>query len=597
MTASRSTTAIARCHYCRSACPHYFQAIKQRKLAGWWWYDVQQRILLDALRERENGAMMPRLSDDEKMMVQMGKGEHVQPCRKDALGREQMVRYEATRLKTTTTRPPPPPPSRNRESITMNSHQTASRITDVVPANFLCDHQTMQKVANSQLVDEKALSLVELNLPSALFLHYIALFQSRQRPVFKEIVASYRTQALILQVCCCWRNTALPDPRLWTTIPLLGSGEGSDDEEDVYGKEEKSFAHPMITGSTQERASYWKALEKTLNQTSYLPLQLLFHFNADGNIGNHDNTIFSLQTFVRLLPQANTISLYIYCRKHQVHTARVIVFDKVLECKLLSAIPNIEVLELRAWDIEQWFVDVPTAGHRLHSFHISRKSDSISLAEVLNLLDHAPLLETLKLTHINLSHPGGTIHAVTHERLSMFHLSRGEKEENDTIFGHLTLPALRSLLFGGDNHPWPCPNNLSFSSGLVLNLSADGQGDDRPLPMPILEFLSATPKVALDQPLPALTVLRVSTEQANDRIEKDKHTALFEAFRNEGVTIRISYSNLYYYPAWSVAGKPPAGLDSSIMISSFSERFLGELLTPYIKLQSGDHSMEAFVLF
>ncbi len=155
-----------------------------------------------------------------------------------------------------------------------------------------------------------------LHIPqSALFLHYIALFQSRQRPVFKEIVASYRTQALILQVCCCWRNTALPDPRLWTTIPLLGSGEGSDDEEDVYGKEEKSFAHPMITGSTQERASYWKALEKTLNQTSYLPLQLLFHFNADGNIGNHDDTIFSLQTFVSLLPQANTISLYIYCRK------------------------------------------------------------------------------------------------------------------------------------------------------------------------------------------------------------------------------------------------------------------------------------------
>ncbi len=100
--------------------------------------------------------------------------------------------------------------------------------------------------------------------------------------------------------------------------------------------------------------------------------------------------------------------------------------------------------------------------------------------------------------------------------------------------------------------------------------------------MPILEFLSATPKVALGQPLPALTVLRVSvrpwqlksmerliqlrsatqanqcgiatlrevdieiqTEQANDCIEKDKHTALFEAFRNEGVTIRISYSDLY----------------------------------------------------
>ncbi len=40
----------------------------------------------------------------------------------------------------------------------------SSRITDVVPANFLCDNQTMQKITDSQLVDEKALYLLETNL-------------------------------------------------------------------------------------------------------------------------------------------------------------------------------------------------------------------------------------------------------------------------------------------------------------------------------------------------------------------------------------------------------------------------------------------------
>ncbi|KAF8907115.1 hypothetical protein CPB85DRAFT_1312360 [Mucidula mucida] len=200
---------------------------------------------------------------------------------------------------------------------------------------------------------------------SEILLHYIALSQSRQRTVFREIVASYRTHSLILQVCRRWRATALADPRLWTTIPLIGSGEDFDDDEE----EEDSFAHPMITGSPQERAAYWKALEKTLHQTSSLPLQILLHFNARGSIGNPDDAISSLQTFVRVFPRANSISLDVYCpqystpefrsvmkdleipRADRVHTARIMAFDEVFERKFLSAIPNVEVLEVRSWKV------------------------------------------------------------------------------------------------------------------------------------------------------------------------------------------------------------------------------------------------------
>ncbi|KAF9002647.1 hypothetical protein BDZ89DRAFT_650442 [Hymenopellis radicata] len=154
----------------------------------------------------------------------------------------------------------------------MNSQQSAPRITDVVPANFLCDSRTMEKIAESQLLDEKALESLEANLSvlesrqrclmdelttverlisdavaeqtrlrssiathqsflfyspvrslpgevlSEIFLHYIAIAQSVHRDVFQEIVASHRIHTPILQVCRRWRTTALADPRLWTTI-------------------------------------------------------------------------------------------------------------------------------------------------------------------------------------------------------------------------------------------------------------------------------------------------------------------------------------------------------------------------------------------
>ncbi|KAF8997352.1 hypothetical protein BDZ89DRAFT_778482 [Hymenopellis radicata] len=143
-----------------------------------------------------------------------------------------------------------------------------TRITDVVPANFLCDTQALAKVAESKLLDEKALlaldeelSALEARLQglkdqmaaveqliadavatqtrlrssiathttllsssplralpgevlSEIFLHYVALFPPSTRDVFKAIVACHRIQSPLLQVCRRWRTTALADPRL-----------------------------------------------------------------------------------------------------------------------------------------------------------------------------------------------------------------------------------------------------------------------------------------------------------------------------------------------------------------------------------------------
>ncbi|KAF9000366.1 hypothetical protein BDZ89DRAFT_1082314 [Hymenopellis radicata] len=157
----------------------------------------------------------------------------------------------------------------------MNSPQSAPNITDVVPANFLCDNRTMEKIAESQLLDEKALESLEDNLSvlesrqrclkdelttqtrlrcsiathksllsyspvrslpgevlSEIFLHYDSVFQ--------EIVASHRIHTPILQVCRRWRTTALADPRLWTTIPLIGSGARNSQTTRTVDDEEQS---------------------------------------------------------------------------------------------------------------------------------------------------------------------------------------------------------------------------------------------------------------------------------------------------------------------------------------------------------------------
>ncbi len=97
----------------------------------------------------------------------------------------------------------------------------------------------------------------------------------------------------------------------------------------------------------------------------------------------------SLQTFFRLLPRANTISLRMFSpfeglleflsvmdtdipHADGIHTARVDVMDEAFfEPKIMSVIliPNVEVLKVVSLDIKQWFVDAPGAGHRLRSLH------------------------------------------------------------------------------------------------------------------------------------------------------------------------------------------------------------------------------------
>ncbi|KAF8890873.1 hypothetical protein CPB85DRAFT_1332786 [Mucidula mucida] len=288
-----------------------------------------------------------------------------------------------------------------------------------------------------------------------------------------------------------------------------------------------------------------------------------------------------------------------------VHTARVDVDDEVFGRRIVSALPNVEVLATTTRIVDQWFTGASTAGHCLRSLHILDDCFSI------------PFLQTLKLAGISIMPSVGTLRVVTHTLLSTFHLPSVTAEENDAVFEHLTLPALRSLSFGVNHDPycWPRPSNLSFLqrshcmltelgfchclvdeqplvalltaqskfTTLRLNFSADDAvGRGAPIPTPILVFLSKKPKGASAYHLPALTVLKVSvvprqlkavkrmiqsrstaqakksgiatllevdidvqTKQSEEDIKKDEHTALFKAFTDKGMVIRISYRYVY----------------------------------------------------
>ncbi|KAF8996382.1 hypothetical protein BDZ89DRAFT_1171611, partial [Hymenopellis radicata] len=65
----------------------------------------------------------------------------------------------------------------------MDSQQRAPNIMDVVPANFLCDNRTMEKIAESQLLDEQALASLEENLSG---------LESRQRCLKAELTTAER---------------------------------------------------------------------------------------------------------------------------------------------------------------------------------------------------------------------------------------------------------------------------------------------------------------------------------------------------------------------------------------------------------------------
>ncbi|KAF8907098.1 hypothetical protein CPB85DRAFT_1563217, partial [Mucidula mucida] len=188
------------------------------------------------------------------------------------------------------------------------------------------------------------------------------------------------------------------------------------------------------------------------------------------------------------------------------------------------------------------------AGHCLRSLHILAEWESvipwesaIPLVHVLDILDRAPLLETLKVPRISITSSVRTLRVVTHMRLSTFHLC-ATAGENDAVFGHLTLPALRSLSYLGVPPLWPRRSNMAFLersgcmlqslafrrcrvketrliamltaqkalSTLQLNFFAnEGAGSKDPIPMAILEFLSSESKDGSDRPLPALTFLAV----------------------------------------------------------------------------------------
>ncbi|KAF9032672.1 hypothetical protein BDZ89DRAFT_573797 [Hymenopellis radicata] len=482
---------------------------------------------------------------------------------------------------------------------------TVSRITDVVPANFLCDSQTLSGVAQSKLADETALSALDEEIPalearlqqlkaetatleqlivdkaneqtrlrssiamhtsllapspmralpceilSEIFLDYVAISQPATYSIFNDIVAFHRIHTPILLVCRRWRTTALADPRLWTTIPFA-----------VSNNHERRFAHPMISGSREQQTAYWQALERRIGATSTLPINLLFHLDSNTDFGTPTYAISTFQTFLRLFPRADTISVYLFrgfLNHHlpripelasmidgaeiplatRVHTARVFFYeDQAFFRKIMSAIPNVEILEIHSLaGGELSLLQLPNPGHCLRSLRVSA---SMPLVDVLALLDRTPLLETLD---VRIGAPSTeTCRVVTHTRISTLRLSGvASTQENDAIFQHLTLPALRSLSFStiDDENEWPRPSNITFlrRSGCrlteialrllkiddtllmeLLSLQKDlsvvqllfGYAGEGHLSMSILDFLSTIPKGALNRPVPALEVLTLA---------------------------------------------------------------------------------------
>ncbi|KAF9004957.1 hypothetical protein BDZ89DRAFT_1080254 [Hymenopellis radicata] len=474
---------------------------------------------------------------------------------------------------------------------------SASRITNVMPANFLCDSQTLSAVAQSKLADEKALSALDEELPalearlqqlkaetatleqlivdkvneqtrlrssiavhtsllapspirslpgeilSEIFRYYVAISQPVTYNSFDDIVASHRIHTPILLVCRRWRTTALADPRLWTTIPLAVSDDGR-----------REYTHPLILGSPEQQTAYSQALERRIEATSTLPLNLLFYLCAVSYFNTPTYAISTFPTLLRLFPRADTISVF-HSSRHldnpelaslidaadiplatRVHTARVFFHEhEEFHQKIMSAIPNVEILEIWSYFGEPVrLIHLPNPGRCLRSFQVT---GPMPLVDVLALLDRTPLLEILK---VDIKAPNTeNCRVVTHTRISTFHLRGTTTRENDAIFQHLTFPALRSLSLSrrDGKQRWPQPSHIAFlrRSGCmltklafffskfddtllmellslqkdlrVMQLNVFGLAGGGLLSMSILEFLSTIPEGAVDRPLPALKVL------------------------------------------------------------------------------------------
>ncbi|KAF9026526.1 hypothetical protein BDZ89DRAFT_1161224 [Hymenopellis radicata] len=516
---------------------------------------------------------------------------------------------------------------------------SASRITDVVPANFVCDSQTLASALEARLEQLKAetATLEQLivdkvdeqtrlrssiamhtsllapspicSLPgeilSEIFLYYVAISQSATFDIFYDIVASHRMHCTpILLVCRRWRTTALADPRLWTTIHL-------------------AVSDALISGSPEQQTAYRLAIERRIETTATLPLNLLFHLSSVSNCGTPTYAISTFQTFLRLFPRAETISVELSSRHlripelasmidvaeislaTRVHTARVFFYElEVFYQKIMSAIPNVEILEIRSIFGEMRLIHLPNPGRCLRSLRVS---SPMPLVDILALLDRTPLLETLD---VRIRMPSTeSCRVVTHTRISTFHLNGTNTRENDAIFQHLTFPALHSLSLStrDDKQQWPQPSNIAFlrRSGCMLTELAFRfcniddtllmellllQKDLRviqlnffehtgsPLSVPILDFLSTIPKDAVDRPLPALKVLalpalpsqlkrvqrlvqsrsrdqaqsdgiarlakvdlRVQVKAQESEVERLEHAAMFVAFVSAGIDIKLSY--------------------------------------------------------
>ncbi|KAF8913353.1 hypothetical protein CPB85DRAFT_1300409, partial [Mucidula mucida] len=171
----------------------------------------------------------------------------------------------------------------------------------------------------------------------------------------------------------------------------------------------------------------------------------------------------------------------------------------------------------------------------------------------------------------------GTLRVVTHTRLSKFHVACTTAGKNDAVFGHLTLPALRSLSYMGDSyHFWPRPSNVAFlhdrlpiltSQEALVTLQLNHFGDEDAgsntfipyHPLPALTFLTV---VVLPRQLKGVKRLvqsrstkqakkslgiRVQTKQWDDQIHKDEHAALFKDF---------VHNDSFLYSMQSVFGHP-----------------------------------------
>ncbi|KAF9005266.1 hypothetical protein BDZ89DRAFT_1145328 [Hymenopellis radicata] len=193
-------------------------------------------------------------------------------------------------------------------------------------------------------------------------------------------------------------------------------------------------------------------------------------------------------------------------RAKHVHTARVFIDDDAFRRNFFAAIPNVENLATASFDVDLWFLDSRAAGHRLRSFAL-RTGSCISIVQLLDLLERAPLLETLKISRIPVPTSPVNLHVVTHALVSTFLLGSPRYQNNAGVFWFLAFRHSRQNFKKlGVGHDW-------LHKIVTLQLNKSGAPEDAftpsAVPPSILEFLSAKPKGALDRPLPALKVLRV----------------------------------------------------------------------------------------